>query len=137
MGFNTRYDGGNSLDEKVRALVASGKAIAVCPELLGGLPAPRRPVEFEEGDGGGVLDGTGRVISRDGDDFSEALVRGSTETLRLALRLGVTEVILKDGSPSCGSTYVYSGGEKRPGRGVCAELLERNGIKVVTADSLC
>jgi uncharacterized protein YbbK (DUF523 family) len=136
-GFNTRYDGGNSLHEKVRALVASGEAIAVCPEQLAGLTTPRAPVEFESGDGGGLLDGSGRVLSADEKDFSEALVRGAKETLRIARMFGVKKAILKDGSPSCGSTYVYSGGAKCPGRGVCAELLMRNDLEVVTADTLC
>jgi uncharacterized protein YbbK (DUF523 family) len=136
-GFNTRYDGGNALHEKVKALVARGEAIAVCPEQLGGLPTPRIPVQFDAGDGSGLLDGMGRVLGSGGDDLSAALVSGARETLRIAQLYGATKAVLKDGSPSCGVTYVYRVGSRCAGRGVCAELLERNNIKVVTADSLC
>ena len=54
----------------------------------------------------------------------------------IAALYGIKEAILKDGSPSCGVTYVYSNGVRVPGRGVTAEALNRNGIKVKNVDSL-
>jgi uncharacterized protein YbbK (DUF523 family) len=136
-GFRTRYDGEAALDERVKALVASGKALVVCPEQLAGLPTPRPPVEFASGDGGGsLLDGEGRILDPVGADISGVFVRGAREALRIARLYGITKAILKDGSPSCGVTYVYSGGSRRAGRGVCAELFERNNIRVMTVDSL-
>jgi uncharacterized protein YbbK (DUF523 family) len=135
-GFRTRYDGEDALDERVKALVASGKAVAICPEQLAGLPTPRTPVEFALGDGGSLLDGEGRILDPMGADISGVFVRGAKEALRIARLYGITKAILKDGSPSCGVTYVYSGGSRRAGRGVCSELLERNNIRVMTVDSL-
>jgi uncharacterized protein YbbK (DUF523 family) len=135
-GLNTRYDGTNSLEERVKRLLKEGKAIAVCPEQLGGLGTPRPPVEFATGDGGAVLDGDAGAEGRDGMDYSASLVRGARETLRVALLYGVKGAVLKDGSPSCGVTYVHSGGRKVAGRGVTAELLRRNGIEVKSVDSL-
>lgn len=135
-GFRTRYDGEDAFDERVKALLASGKAVAVCPEQLAGLPTPRPPVEFATGDGESLLDGAGRILDAVGADISDTFVRGAMEALRIALLYGITRAILKDGSPSCGVTYVYSGGSRRAGRGVCAELLERNNIGVMTVDSL-
>ena len=163
-GFNTRYDGTNCLDGRVQKLVLSGDAVPVCPEQLGGLPAPRPAVEFEDGDGADALDGRARVrvvgnaphptlsrrervispcaISPEGGeglgvrDHTDALIRGAQETLRIARLYGIKEAILKDGSPSCGTTYVHSGGKKRAGRGITAELLLREGISVRAIDSL-
>ena len=57
VGQNVRYDGNNSLDEKISKLMDEGKAIAVCPEVFGGLSTPRLPAEIENGDGHDVLEG--------------------------------------------------------------------------------
>lgn len=135
-GLNTRHDGTNSLEERVRHMVEKGQAIPVCPEHLGGLGTPRPPVEFTTGDGSAVLDGKAGAEGRDGQDYSASLVRGARETLRVTKLYGVKGAVLKDGSPSCGVTYVHSGGGKVPGRGVTAELLGRNGIEVKSVDSL-
>lgn len=156
-GFNTRYDGANSLDERVRRLVISGRAIAVCPEQLGGLPTPRPPLEFLAGAGADLLDGTtgvreagkkqknpqadGQKCGQKGREekkinYAEALIRGARETLRIARLYGIEEAILKDGSPSCGASYVHSLRRRRKGKGVTAELLSREGLKVRGVDSL-
>ena len=135
-GFNTRYDGTNSLDERIRTLVASGRAVPVCPEQLAGLPTPRTPLEFETGNGRDLLDGKSKAVGGDGKDYTEALIKGAGEAVRIAGLYGIKEAILKDGSPSCGVTYVYCSGKRRQGRGVAAEALARQGIKVKTGDSL-
>ncbi|MCP5075184.1 MAG: DUF523 domain-containing protein [Rhodobacteraceae bacterium] len=47
--------------------------------------------------------------------------------------------MLTDGSPSCGSTYQYSGKfdmKTRKGDGVVAALLSRNGIRVFAENAL-
>jgi uncharacterized protein YbbK (DUF523 family) len=133
-GMRTRYDGKDSMDERIRALVKEGKAIPVCPEQLAGMTTPRSPIEFT----GEVshLDGRVRVVDEDGADCSSALVKGAEEVIRIATMYGVREAILKDGSPSCGVTYVYSDGKKVEGMGVSAELLARNGIRVKSVDDL-
>lgn len=135
-GMRTRYDGKDNMDERVKALVKEGKAIPVCPEQLAGLTTPRSPVEFRGGAGGSLLDGEALVVGEDGMDYSSALVKGAGEVMRIANLYGVREAVLKDGSPSCGVTYIYSEGKKVEGRGVAAELLARNGISVMTVDGL-
>lgn len=135
-GFNTRYNGSNSLKEKVLKLVKEGKAIPVCPEQQGGLPIPRPAVEFTEGDGKDALEGKARTVSAGGEDFTPALLKGARETLRIAELYKAKEAILKDGSPSCGCTYVHSGGKKIPGRGITAELLSSKGLKILSDDTL-
>jgi uncharacterized protein YbbK (DUF523 family) len=136
-GFNTRYDGGNALDERVVSLVAEGRAVAVCPEQLAGLPTPRPALEFRGGgSGAGLLKGGVRLEGADGRDYTDSLLRGAREVLRMAVLYGIREAVFKDGSPSCGVTYVHADGSRVGGRGVCAELLERNNVRVRTVDTL-
>lgn len=135
-GFNTRYDGTNSEDKRIVELVSSGKAIPVCPEQLGGLPTPRPPLQFIKGDGKSVLEQGDVLLYSNGIDYSENLIRGAEEVLRIADLFRIKKAVFKDGSPSCGVTYVWVSGEKRAGKGVTTWLLEKNGIEVNTIDSI-
>ena len=124
-GYRCRYDGKTVPDQEIIDLVKSGKAIPVCPEMLGGLPCPRVPAER-------TPDGR-YVLMRDGTDVTEAFLRGAEETLRLAKLYGCDCAILKARSPSCGMGTIYDGSftnTLRAGNGVTAELLLQNGITV-------
>ena len=61
LGENCKYNGGNNRNERVLRYVEGHEVITVCPEMLGGLPCPRKPVEWV-GE---------RVLTRDGDDCTE------------------------------------------------------------------
>ncbi len=138
-GVICRYDGGHHADEKVVNLVKAGKAVVVCPEVLGGLPVPRKPAEISGDGGAAVLNGQAKVIDSTGSDVTEAFISGAHRTLALARELGADVAILKEGSPSCGSRQIYDGtfqGNKGPGMGVTAALLMQNGIKVVSEGEL-
>lgn len=90
----------------------------------GGLGCPREPAERV---------GT-RVLTRSGADVTEAYARGAERSLDRARRLSRPLAVLKAKSPACGSGRVYDGsftGRLVRGSGVCAELLEREGIVVV------
>ncbi len=136
-GYPCRYDRTHRLNEKVRAMVREGLAVPICPEQLAGLGAPRMKIEFDsEGGGAAVLDGLGGAHFEDGTDCTVVLMRAADEVLRLAKLYGATGAVLKDGSPSCGVTYVYTGGRRVPGRGTAAERLRREGIEVRGVDTL-
>lgn len=135
-GFNTRYDGKNSEDKRIVDLVSSGKAIPVCPEQLGGLPTPRPPLQFLKGDGKAVLEQGDVVVYENGTDYTDRLIRGAEEVLRIADMFKIKKAIFKDGSPSCGVTYVWVSGGKQAGKGITTWLLEKNGIEVKTIDSI-
>jgi len=112
-----------------------GEVIPVCPEQLGGLQTPRPPAEIRGGDGGAVLDGKARLITPHGEDVGEAFIRGAKEALNLARLVGVERAILKEKSPSCGPYFIYDGtfcGRIVAGRGVTAELFNREGISVTS-----
>ena len=72
-GESCRYDGGCSPCPSVQALVRTGQALPVCPEVLGGLPTPRVPSEIRGG----------RVVAKDGTDVTGAFTCGAEEALRL------------------------------------------------------
>jgi uncharacterized protein YbbK (DUF523 family) len=132
-GCECRYDQRSCLQEEIDQLLREGKAIPVCPEQLGGLPTPRNPAEIVGGDGFDVLDGKARVIDNQGNDVTGHFLAGARQALRLAQTVGATSAILKENSPSCGSSRVYDGtfsGNKKPGVGVTAALFIRNGIQV-------
>ena len=48
-GIDCKYNGGNNYDEVAKKLLSKGKAIGVCPEVLGGLDTPRVPAEIVGG----------------------------------------------------------------------------------------
>lgn len=99
------------------------RLVPVCPEILGGLPTPRTPSEWQ-GE---------RVVSKTGADVTAAYQKGAEEALRLARLFGCRKALLKERSPSCGRGQIYDGsfsGRLIPGDGVTARLLEQEGIAV-------
>ncbi|MED3660290.1 DUF523 domain-containing protein [Ureibacillus sp. FSL K6-8385] len=136
-GLKVRYNGSHCLDEKIAKLIDEKKAVAVCPEVLGGLPVPREPAEIIGGDGFDVLDGKARVVTKSGKDVTDHFLKGAFATLEIAKNVKATLVVLKENSPSCGSSKIYNGGfsgEKIAGDGVTSALLKRNGFKVISEE---
>ncbi len=122
-GFPCRYDGKSKPDERIKALYEEGRALPVCPEKLGGLTTPRTPCEIING----------RVISSDGEDRTNEYLLGSQKVLELCKKHGIKKAILKQNSPSCGSTHIYDGtfsGTLIEGEGCLTALLRKNGIEV-------
>jgi uncharacterized protein YbbK (DUF523 family) len=138
-GMKVRYNGTDCLHESIQKLLDEKKAVAVCPELLGGFSTPREPAEIVGGDGYDVLEGKARVMDRSGTDVTELYLDGAHITLEKAREMGATVVVLKENSPSCGSAMIYNGqfsGEKIAGDGVTSALLRRHGITVISEDNL-
>jgi len=120
-------------------LVASGRAVAVCPEVAGGLPVPRPEAEITGGDGGDVLDGRAHVVTVDGDDVTENYLRGAATAVAAASRTGAGLAVLKARSPSCGCGAIYDGsfgGVLTEGNGVTAAALSRGGVTVVSDEDV-
>jgi len=132
LGENCKYNGGNNYNAAAVALAERYELIPVCPELLGGLSVPRCPCERRDG----------RVLSNDPSglkDVTEAFMRGAEEALRIAKENGVRLAVLKARSPSCGSGEIYDGTFSHTvisGDGAAAELLKKNGIKVISEAEL-
>lgn len=144
-GIQCKYHGGDNLIPEVLSLVEQRKAIAVCPEELGGLLTPREPVDIETGDGFQVLDGNARCLCESGREVTTEFLQGAEKVLQIALEKDVKLAILKERSPSCGSSRIYNrvqsafpGVERKvvEGMGVTAALLDRNGIKVISEEQI-
>lgn len=137
-GMKVRYNGTDCLDETIQKLLNENKAIAVCPELLGGFSTPREPAEIIGGNGEDVLAGTAKVVDRSGTDVTDMYLKGAYITLAKAQEVSATLIVLKENSPSCGSTMIYNGefkGKKIAGNGVTTALLRKNGIKVTSEEN--
>jgi uncharacterized protein YbbK (DUF523 family) len=138
-GLEVRYNGTHSLNNKICKLVEEKKAVTICPELLGGFTTPRESAEIVGGEGEDVLDGKAKVVGKSGQDVTDLYLKGAYATLDIAIKVKATTVILKENSPSCGSSMIYNGefkGEKIPGNGVTTALLKRNGFKVISEEEL-
>lgn len=134
-GENCRYDGNNRLVEEIEQLIQQKKAKMVCPELLGGFSVPREPAEIVGGTGEDVLKGNAKVIDKSGNDVTFLYIEGAKKTLMIAKEMKAETVILKENSPSCGSSMIYNGtftGERLAGNGVTAALLKKEGFRVMS-----
>lgn len=125
VGEPCRYNLGDVSHPDLVKLAKQGKVLAVCPEMLGGLAAPRQPCEIKDG----------RVLAKDGTDLTQAFATGAEKALEMALEAGCDRAVLKSGSPSCGLGRIYDGsfsGVLVPGDGVFAALLKTRGFTVAT-----
>lgn len=129
LGAPVRYDGGSKPAAEVQRLAERVDVVRVCPETASGLPVPRPPAEQVGG----------RVLLADGRDVTEEFALGAERCADLVSRLPVSLAVLKAKSPSCGVGLVYDGtysGRLVAGQGVFAERLEREGICVVTEETV-
>ena len=134
IGINCRYDGGSQSREEVLERIKMEDYIVLCPEVDAGMSTPRSPSEIVGGDGYDVLEGKAKIISKEGEDVTDYFVRGAYMALDRCKEHGVTDVYLKENSPSCGSNCIYDGthsGNIVKGIGVCAALLKKNGYNVI------
>jgi len=141
LGERVRYHGGDAAFPSVvlDRWKAEGRLVPVCPEVAAGLPIPRSPAEIVGGDGHAVLTKAASVGDGTGADVTEAFLRGARATLEAAIAGGARLAVFKDGSPSCGATYVHDGsfrGQRGPGQGVTTALLSRAGIRVFSEGQL-
>ena len=129
LGENCKYNGGNNLSEKVSEYVKGHEVIPVCPEVFGGLPTPREPSE--------IVDGI--VRHKDGSSVDKEFRKGAEAAFKIIKEKEVELVILQSRSPSCGVNTIYDGsfsGKIIKGHGVFAEILLKNGIKVIDVADL-
>ena len=132
LGQNVKYDGTNNDTTQntfIQKLLAKDILIPVCPEVDGGLPIPRVPVELQ-----GY-----RAINKDGEDKTAFFLRGAQKALDICKKYKIQYAILKSRSPSCGCEGIYDGtfsGKIVDGMGICAELLSQNNIQVFSEKNI-
>ena len=124
LGENCKYNGGNNYSVKLVDYIKGNDVLSVCPEVMGGLPVPRESAEIVNG-----------VVShKDGTSVDKEFRKGAKKALEIVKEENVDLVILQSRSPSCGVNSIYDGsfsGKLISGKGVFADLLQKNGIKVM------
>lgn len=129
LGENCKYNGGNNYSKKLVEFLKDKEVITLCPEVLGGLPIPRKPAEIVDGE----------VKLENGKSVDYEFKKGAQIALDKVIDNQVDLVILQSRSPSCGVNNIYDGsfsGKLIDGKGVFAKLLVDNGIDVIDVEDL-
>lgn len=128
-GVNCKYNGGNNLKDKIEEVLKNQDYMLICPEQLGGLSTPRNPAEI-------VKD---KVIDKEGNDVTINFKNGALEVIKISNLVKAKYALLKEGSPSCGSNFIYDGnfnGTKISGEGLTTKLLKENGVEIFSDDEI-
>ncbi len=133
LGENVRYNGEIKLfaHPLLTLWQQQDRFIAICPEVSGGLSVPREAAEQQLS--------KNSVITISGLDVSEQFILGAKQALTLCQKHHIRFALLKESSPSCGSTLIYDGSfanKKIAGQGVTSQLLTQAGIKVFSENNL-
>jgi uncharacterized protein YbbK (DUF523 family) len=136
LGINCRFDGQNENNSLVKQLAKDYNLIPVCPEQLGGLPTPRSPSWFINGDGNDTIKGEDNLRNEEAKDVSNNFRKGAREALKICQLLNIKSAVLKENSPSCGYKKIYLKEKLTDGQGVTASLLLKNGIKVMSENEI-
>lgn len=133
LGERVRYDGKEISYSGVAQLSEHGyRLIPLCPEVAGGLPVPRAAAEIVNR----VGDASRRCVKNClGEDVSAQFYRGAELALALVREHNISIAILKESSPSCGSSQIHDGTfshRRIAGAGITTELLRANGVTVIS-----
>jgi uncharacterized protein YbbK (DUF523 family) len=123
----------------IRKLIAlpNVQTFRFCPEHYS-FGTPRDLPDIHGGNGFDVLEGKARVLSDKGADMTVGMIVAAKEMLKLAIESKVDVAVLMDMSAACGSQVLSDGyrlvenRKYQKGPGVCAALLIRNGLKVIS-----
>ncbi|MCP4440653.1 MAG: DUF523 domain-containing protein [Aureispira sp.] len=113
------------------------KAFPFCPEHYA-KGTPRLLSDIHGGNGFDVLDGKAKVLATNGEDWTRAMLDAAQKMLEVAQQQQVQLAIMLDISGACGTQTIYLGDRTiapqnyQKGPGVCAALLIRKGIKVIS-----
>ena len=127
LGHDCKYNGGNNRSQNVLDYIKGHEVIPVCPEVTGGMPVPRVPVELKNG----------RAINRDGEDVTEFFQKGVKLTMEKMQDIDLA--ILQPRSPSCGCKQIYDGSFTKTliaGKGMFAQALAEAGIPMMDGDDI-
>ena len=127
LGHDCKYNGGNNRSQKVLDYIEGHEVIPVCPEVTGGMPVPRVPVELKNG----------RAINRNGEDVTEFFQKGVKLTMEKMQDIDLA--ILQPRSPSCGCKQIYDGSFTKTmieGKGMFAQALAKAGIPMMDGDDV-
>jgi len=128
---------GDYLHIKDLANYSNVQITSFCPENYS-FGTPRETPDISGGNGADVLDGKAFVITESGKNITHGMVRAAEKMLEIAQSNRIELAVMMDVSAACGSQVIYSGHRlsENPkyqiGMGVCAEMLHRNGFKIIS-----
>jgi len=131
LGDLVRYDGGHCLlsPNDIKTLKSHFDLVPVCPEVMAGMSIPRAPIEYKNN----------RIINKNDEDLTSLFSPVMDELISLINKNNIEYAILKDESPSCGSTEIYDGsfsGNKIKGEGIITKFLRALGVEVISEKNL-
>lgn len=110
------------------------RAFTFCPEEFS-FGTPRATPDCVGGNGFAVLAGIARVVTDQGDDWTEGMIRGAKAMRDFAMENRVDIALLQHVSGACGTSVIYDGLRSKKnyqiGPGVAAAALIEAGITVV------
>lgn len=115
----------------------TARVIRFCPEDFS-FGTPREMCDIHGGTGNDVLDGKARVLSDSGMDWTAGMIAAAERMAAIAETEGAEMAVMMDISAACGSSVIYSGNRfaankvYQIGAGVCASLLMRRGLLVIS-----
>lgn len=130
-GYPCTYRGDSNRQKELEKIDKEGKAVLVCPEVLGGLNIPRDPAEI-------VSEKPLKIMTNHGKDVTKEYLDGAKKALELLKQHDIKYVILKSRSPSCGVDQIYDGtfSHKMVKKdGVFVRLLKKEGYQVYTEEN--
>lgn len=127
LGENCKYNGRNNYNSELVEFLREHEVVAICPEVLGGLPTPREPSE--------IVDGI--VRQKDGTSVDKEFRLGARKALEKVLQENCELVILQSRSPSCGVNEIYDGTFSKKlisGDGIFVRLLREHKIPAIDVE---
>ncbi len=113
------------------------KIITFCPEEYS-FGSPREMCDIHGGTGDDVLNGTAKVLTPTGKDWTQGMITASEKMLKVAKDNEIEIAIMMDTSAACGSQVIYDGDRfsadkvYQIGAGVCAAQLRKHHFKVIS-----
>lgn len=135
-GYPVRYNGSakSARGAWLERWREEGRLVIVCPEVAAGFPTPRAPAEIQlRRTGADVLNHLASIDDDTGADVTALFIAGAQHALERAKAEACRFALLADGSPSCGSSFIYDGefnGTRHAAAGVTATLLQQHGVRV-------
>lgn len=128
---------GNYPQVKSLASYSNVEVVSFCPENFS-FGTPREIPDIVGGSGADVIDGNAIVITETGKNITKGMIEAAKKMLEIAELNKIELAIMMDVSAACGSQVIYKGHRlsKNPeyqiGMGVCAEMIKRNGFKIIS-----
>ena len=128
LGRNCKYNGGNNRSQAVLDFLKGHVVIPVCPEVTGGLPVPRVPVELQNG----------RAVNKNGEDVTHISAAAWSRPWRVfPVRKSTLPSYSRAVPPADAEIYDGSFSEKKiPGKGLFAQALADAGIPLKSAEEI-